>query len=506
MFIAQNLVSSLDLGNLKNFLNLFILKNGTPKKRLDNIHYSKNKKEMSQIQKKDNYNLAQKSRSGQVGFDTFKGDDGQFYFHFNDTNGLPLLFSEGYKTATKRDNGQQSVINNAAHLHRFHHLKDAKGKPFFVLKAGNSQEIARSRAFASDDELVEQLAFFKDKVTAETATTDKAIPTQDATVATKTVAETAAVDTVNALQDAHKTATNTATSKQTVVETTAVDTANAAQKAFVKTSPVVTTTKTASTQVVGFQAVAKENVSSEKAVEADFTEGSLEATEPLRQSFRIDFYQAAKDKLPQGKITYLLDGETRTFSGFDVLVMSAFVNSKMPMPMVLKTDKPMSKPITKTEAMPEMMVLEATPKQAASTEAASVPMESGSVLTTSKLGHGNKPNLTVTNKIDQSGAVRENQPFEMRLFPGNDESHHVHAGVPCHAQVYVYDFGTRERLLLLERNVALSKHDRSVAVRVHPFALPRGSYRLTLIATTRHNDGSQTNINKWNGSALVQVF
>ena len=483
---------------------------------------------MSQVQKKDNYNLAQKSRSGQVGFDTFKGDDGQFYFHFNDANGLPLLFSEGYTTATKRDNGQQSVIKNAEHLHRFHHLKDAKGKPFFVLKAGNSQEIARSRAFDSDDELVEQLAFFKDKATAQTATVAAATPTKD-TIATETIvekvavetskskqaiAETVAVDTVQTTQKALETATNVVVPKHTIAETTTVDTTNAVQKATVTTSPVVTVTKIVSTQVLGFQSVAKDNAPSEKATEADFTEGSLGVTEPLRQSFRIDFYQAAKDKLPQGKITYLLDGETRTFSGFDTQVMRAFVNTKMPMPMAFKTelktesvtDKPMLKPISQTEGMPVTMEAEAIFQAVTPDELTDVPTESGGVLMTSKFGQGNKPNLTVTNKIDQSGAVRENQPFEMRLFPSNDERHHVHAGIACHAQVYVYDFGTRERLLLLERNVALSKHDRSVAVRVHPFALPRGSYRLTLIATTRHNDGSQTNINKWNGSALVQVF
>lgn len=491
---------------------------------------------MSQVQKKDNYNLAQKSRSGQVGFDTFKGDDGQFYFHFNDANGLPLLFSEGYTTATKRDNGQQSVIKNAEHLHRFHHLKDAKSKPFFVLKAGNSQEIARSRAFDSDDELVEQLAFFKDKATAtsmqnaivatessvETATIDVAKLNQailetvgvETSKSNQIIAETATIETVETTQKATKTAKNLVVPTQTIAETTAVDATNAVQKIIVTTSPIVTLTKTVSIQVTDFQAVVKDNAPSEKATEADFTEGSLEVTEPLRQSFRIDFYQAAKDKLPQGKITYLLDGETRTFSGFDTQVMRAFVNTKMPMPMAFKTelktesvtDKPMLKPISQTEGMPVTMEAEAIFQAVTPDELTDVPTESGGVLMTSKFGQGNKPNLTVTNKIDQSGAVRENQPFEMRLFPSNDERHHVHAGIACHAQVYVYDFGTRERLLLLERNVALSKHDRSVAVRVHPFALPRGSYRLTLIATTRHNDGSQTNINKWNGSALVQVF
>ena len=97
-----------------------------------------------------------------------------------------------------------------------------------------------------------------------------------------------------------------ATSKQILAETTAVDTTNAVQKAILTTSPVVTVTKTVSTQVIGFQTVAKEDAPSKKATEADFTEGSLEVTEPLRQSFRIDFYQAAKNKLPQGKITYLL--------------------------------------------------------------------------------------------------------------------------------------------------------------------------------------------------------
>ena len=44
----------------------------------------------------DDYQLAQLSRSGQSGFESFQGADGRYYFHFNDASGKALLFSQAY--------------------------------------------------------------------------------------------------------------------------------------------------------------------------------------------------------------------------------------------------------------------------------------------------------------------------------------------------------------------------------------------------------------------------
>ena len=53
---------------------------------------------MSNTHKAYQYNLAQSSRLGQAGFESFKNEnDDRFYFHFNDAKGEALLFSQAYR-------------------------------------------------------------------------------------------------------------------------------------------------------------------------------------------------------------------------------------------------------------------------------------------------------------------------------------------------------------------------------------------------------------------------
>lgn len=94
------------------------------------------------------YLLDQKGESKSLGFDAFKGAAGLFYFHFNNENGEPLLFSEGYSSARSRDNGIKSLIRNAGLENRFEKREEG-GKPYFIVRAGNRQEIGRSKAFDS---------------------------------------------------------------------------------------------------------------------------------------------------------------------------------------------------------------------------------------------------------------------------------------------------------------------------------------------------------------------
>ncbi|MEM8887057.1 MAG: DUF1508 domain-containing protein [Bacteroidota bacterium] len=94
------------------------------------------------------YQLDQKGESNAVGFDAFKGAAGLFYFHFNNEAGEPILFSEGYSSARSRDNGIKSLIRNAGLANRFEKREEG-GKPYFIVRAGNRQEIGRSKTFDS---------------------------------------------------------------------------------------------------------------------------------------------------------------------------------------------------------------------------------------------------------------------------------------------------------------------------------------------------------------------
>jgi len=83
------------------------------------------------------------------GIESFKGDDGNYYFaHFE--NGKIRLISESYPTTTARDTGAASVQKNIKLEKRYEYRGPFKnGKYDYRLKAGNGKEIARSVWYGS---------------------------------------------------------------------------------------------------------------------------------------------------------------------------------------------------------------------------------------------------------------------------------------------------------------------------------------------------------------------
>ncbi|MFC1690253.1 YegP family protein [Pseudomonadota bacterium] len=82
-------------------------------------------------------------------FVVFKGKDGQDYFRLKAGNGEVILSSEGYKSRSSCANGIESVRKNSQDEGRFE-VKTAKdGREYFILKAGNGQEIGRSQMYKS---------------------------------------------------------------------------------------------------------------------------------------------------------------------------------------------------------------------------------------------------------------------------------------------------------------------------------------------------------------------
>ncbi|MFK7847708.1 MAG: DUF1508 domain-containing protein [Rhodothermales bacterium] len=119
------------------------------------------KKRKARAQSASNvYLFDQLSTSGEVGFESFRNPETkQHFFHFNDDQGQALLFSQGYSSPKGRDNGIRSVIKNAVIPERFE-SKEHNGKYYFVLRAGNRQEIAQSRFFASAAERDRWITYF----------------------------------------------------------------------------------------------------------------------------------------------------------------------------------------------------------------------------------------------------------------------------------------------------------------------------------------------------------
>jgi uncharacterized protein YegP (UPF0339 family) len=106
----------------------------------------------------DSYDFTQASRSGALGFEAFQNaKNNLYYFHFNDAGGQAYLYSQAYSSENTRDNGIRSVIQNADKKERYE-LKEEAGKYYFILKAVNGREVARSRSFASATERDQAIA------------------------------------------------------------------------------------------------------------------------------------------------------------------------------------------------------------------------------------------------------------------------------------------------------------------------------------------------------------
>lgn len=75
--------------------------------------------------------------------------DGQYMFNLKAGNGQVILTSELYKTKAAAENGIESVRKNSADSSHFERTENAKGEPYFKLKAGNGQEIGRSEYYSS---------------------------------------------------------------------------------------------------------------------------------------------------------------------------------------------------------------------------------------------------------------------------------------------------------------------------------------------------------------------
>lgn len=82
-------------------------------------------------------------------FEIKQSTNGKFHFNLKAGNGQIILSSEMYESKGACENGIESVRKNAADSNRFEKRESSKGDPYFILKAGNGQEIGRSEMYSS---------------------------------------------------------------------------------------------------------------------------------------------------------------------------------------------------------------------------------------------------------------------------------------------------------------------------------------------------------------------
>lgn len=77
------------------------------------------------------------------------GADGQYYFKLVASNGQVILSSQAYTTGYERNNGIHAIHANSIHSSSFEKKISSTGKYYFVVKAGNGAIIGRSELYES---------------------------------------------------------------------------------------------------------------------------------------------------------------------------------------------------------------------------------------------------------------------------------------------------------------------------------------------------------------------
>ena len=87
-----------------------------------------------------------------------KTDKGNFVFNLKASNGQVILSSQPYSDRRSALNGIESVRKNACDDGRIERLTAANGKPYFVVKAGNTQVIGTSEMYSAKASLENGIA------------------------------------------------------------------------------------------------------------------------------------------------------------------------------------------------------------------------------------------------------------------------------------------------------------------------------------------------------------
>lgn len=83
-------------------------------------------------------------------FEMKKSKNDKFMFNLKAGNGQVILSSEMYESKSACQNGIESIKKNGGDEERFERRENKNGEPFFILKAGNRQEIGRSEYYSSN--------------------------------------------------------------------------------------------------------------------------------------------------------------------------------------------------------------------------------------------------------------------------------------------------------------------------------------------------------------------
>ena len=83
-------------------------------------------------------------------FEIKKSTNDKYHFNLKAGNGQIILSSEMYESKSACQNGIESIKKNGGDEKRYERKESKNGDPYFILKAGNGQEIGRSEMYAGN--------------------------------------------------------------------------------------------------------------------------------------------------------------------------------------------------------------------------------------------------------------------------------------------------------------------------------------------------------------------
>lgn len=91
-------------------------------------------------------------------FEIAVASDGRFHFRLKATNGQVILSSQMYASKSGAEGGIASVKTNAGDDANYERKEDSSGRPYFVLKAANTQVIGTSQMYSGKAEMENGIA------------------------------------------------------------------------------------------------------------------------------------------------------------------------------------------------------------------------------------------------------------------------------------------------------------------------------------------------------------
>lgn len=113
----------------------------------------------------NNFNKKDELLPTSSGFISFSDlNTGEYFFRFNNEKGKPILYSEAFEDAEKRDTRISLVIKNAQARKRY--KKEKEGKQYTIsLRSGNHKELARSQSYKSEAKAEKAIEYLMGNIT-----------------------------------------------------------------------------------------------------------------------------------------------------------------------------------------------------------------------------------------------------------------------------------------------------------------------------------------------------